>query len=650
MLQVCWLCGCKSAPAGDDGFGTVTVSTPLFTPLTDAVGEGKRLAFGDLRDEQKLAEAIQTPGVGISNVEYEALKTAVAASIAGPQLSTSDTTTTKLDAQKITQERTKERKRTFDSPAVPTAPTPETTGDAKDKLLALLEKSATKYQLPPGDVAMLVAAYKTYMVNLEEYYNVEGYQDVFGGDNTQWLPYKVHFTVSAQPGWYTRDHDAVAEITFGDIDKYRVLTVIPPETSQTLEELGALLRSIATSAEVGGAFQAVALKAQVDHIKAVAQRLEGLKGNTTVIGGYPAANKASIRFRPAVTPSLKGTYDLQPTSHIITALVLVAADAADQTQASTATTLTAPAPSAGAKPKASLLIGRDSRVVTRVAPALPAGTEHREAASAGSKRAVFPGRGVPTGEMRDGRSVMTQQGSPIATLEVPPETVARPATCNVTVESRFTVSQKPKAEFILSTPTTLPAAKSSRVTVPVPMWPETGATPFGIGKAFGYFWPDNQPTGAARAAIGYQINNPTTQPVALWVSGTTDPTNETVPVIIGTGPQQGTLIVQVPLPTDPDARVRVFLHAALAEETADSYVFSKNKVLEVVLEPQTQRPARAAGSPALSINSGTVQLQPVPLSNLTPEAIKALVGQRKDVQVLIAAPPGGGNPNPTTRP
>ncbi len=334
------LAGCVSLPSRNnpeayhDAIGYVTISTPQFIPLEGSVQGDKRLKFGLLRDEEKLAAQLQKPSVGISLLKYEALKTALQARFAGPQLEKSETITESLKAQEFKQELDRQRKRTFTSPEAPSEPLPvdAVPDPVQNALVKLLSNEVGEFTLPPDDVATLVAAYKTLMVNLEEYFNVDGYGYDDGSD---YVPYKVHFTVSAEPGWYTRYHpsEAVVEMEFSgqsDVqvidrefhDDYKVLTVIPPETSQTIEQLSAALESFTGALTGEGGFQSVAGRLDVQYIRQLAERLEGLRANKTLIVAYPASNKARIRFRPSFIPA-KRAQDLQPTSRMLTALVLV---------------------------------------------------------------------------------------------------------------------------------------------------------------------------------------------------------------------------------------------------------------------------------------------------------------------------------------
>lgn len=422
--------GCVVLPSGkvgnpkyDDAVGSITVSTPLFTPIETAVRDGKRLAFGDLRNEHKLATAIQQAQVGITNVEYRALETALAAKFEGSKLDLTQTTRTTSQSPGSADDQTsreESRTKTFRSPEVKEAPTtPETPKDIESALVAVLQRSAASYKLPPDELASLIAAYKTYMVNLEEYFNVDGF-GLEQGHVTDYVPYKMHLTVSAEPAWFTRyhDHEAVVELELlaqgrerpvieqrvrpckcdgkgkgkGKCKRTRkrdcrceskrqcgcertpdcksscpvcrthaacaagqgalwqpsegsrppqpatpscaprvsppsphdvlVLTASPIETAQTIEQMTAALVRVANATNLAGSFQQAAVDASVKFVRERAKRLQGLRSNKTMTVSYPGPNKLRIRFRPSIVPS-DDQLDLQPTSRVLTAIVLV---------------------------------------------------------------------------------------------------------------------------------------------------------------------------------------------------------------------------------------------------------------------------------------------------------------------------------------
>jgi hypothetical protein len=123
MLCMLTSVGCVALPSGKEereaAIGHVTVSSLLFTPLETAAPGDKRLQFGALRNEQKLAEKVEKPSVGLSLLRYTALETALKAAYAGPQVTTTESQVEQLQADAILRERKKEEERTFTSPSVP---------------------------------------------------------------------------------------------------------------------------------------------------------------------------------------------------------------------------------------------------------------------------------------------------------------------------------------------------------------------------------------------------------------------------------------------------------------------------------------------------------------------------------------------------
>ncbi len=316
-----------------DAIGTVTISAPVMTPVLTGVSPEKSLKLDWLYDEEKLAARILKPDMASSLVQFQALRAAVEGVFAGPQIQSSETRAfdRKIDADgrstssSTTTEETVSRA-TPDVPEdTPFATVPESVDSA---MTALLSRVNLEHNLAPDQLATLIAAYKTYMVNLEEYYNLDslvtGARE-FGG--SEYVPYKMHFSVTAEPGWYTRYRlmDAVVE---GKVEEgIRILTVAPAETAQAIDEFTASLRQLLLTVGVSGSSGPAAVKANIEKVDAVAQRLQGLHTNKTLTVAYPDESTFRIRFRAQRTPTKQGK-DLQPISRILTAYVLVRADAA----------------------------------------------------------------------------------------------------------------------------------------------------------------------------------------------------------------------------------------------------------------------------------------------------------------------------------
>jgi hypothetical protein len=333
---------CVTLPEDDpnksEAIGTVTISTPLFTPIDDVTVDSKRLDFGDLRDEKNLATALQQPSFGASRIDTSSLAIQLAVALARPELS--DVTTTHTDDTGTTTDRTKTR--TEESPDTPALPGVPTLRQAiETAMVALLQKSDTAYRLSPDEVATLIAANQTYMVNLEEYYNVESFDFVRGMERA-YLPYKMHFTVSCDPGWYTRNErsDAVVDLKFGQQQggtepEILILTTSPLETAQAMTEFSATWREVALALEAEGGSTNAGLKGKVERLLASAERLEGLRAERTLTVSFPADGALRVRFQPQVTAS-ETRRDLGRVSRVLTALVLIKRESTDQTSLSVA--------------------------------------------------------------------------------------------------------------------------------------------------------------------------------------------------------------------------------------------------------------------------------------------------------------------------
>lgn len=332
-ITVLGLVSCVTLPSGpektrSDAIGSVTASSLLFTPLDASPLDDTRLSFGPLRDEKKLAKAILSPQIGATYLQYKSLEAALAVRLPGPVVTTTETATRTIQDLKEAESFARERKRTFATPDAPDSlPTPpEAPQTVEQAMVDLLSRSGSTYQLQPDEVATLVAAYKTYMVNLEEYYNVQSFS-FDQAASMEWVPYKVHFTVTADPGWFTRyhDYDAVLDLTLGEDggeSEYRILTISPIEAGQTIDQLSAELDRLALALAASGNTPSAAASAEVRSVNETAQRLEGLRRNKTLTVAFPAENTVRVRFRPFIVPA-KDEQDLQPTSRILTGIVLV---------------------------------------------------------------------------------------------------------------------------------------------------------------------------------------------------------------------------------------------------------------------------------------------------------------------------------------
>ncbi len=307
-LLILLLGGCNElpdkSPDRELAIGSLTMSTPMFSPMAQPCANDL-LTLKTLCNEDELMTRAEKPSVGITSLTYEALQAKVAAGI-----SAAATKPTTMPADQFNSLITK---------------------GIMDQLTPLLNPTVQgHYGLTPMELATLVAAYKTYAVNLQDYYNFASGQYFVPaeGSTREWLAYKVHFTVSLQPGWYTRmnPYDAVIQIDFNrprnPQSLVKVLYVMPSEGAQSLEELVAQLRTVEVLAQGHAQTASADVSGSIQAAKAAADRLEGLKINNTMVIGFPAANSVSIRFRPTAVPDWD-RYDFQPLTRVITAVVLI---------------------------------------------------------------------------------------------------------------------------------------------------------------------------------------------------------------------------------------------------------------------------------------------------------------------------------------
>jgi len=309
--------GCVSLPTENDlsrrndALGTITVSSLHFVPLEKSASGDKALNFGYLRSESNLWNLVERPSLGISDLLYHRTELDIAAKLAGSMISQASQQTAQSAGNVITNFSSSTNGRSFKTPEVPNLSSLSDVGDAaaRDKLLKLLERSPSAFHLPPDQIASLVAAYKTYMVNLEEYLNMEGVDFDQDGGEFAFYPYKAYFTVSATPGWYSRyqQHDAVAEITFaGDASgplEMRVVAAMPAETAQAIDEFAAAFRALTLSLTAEGQYAFFAGKGKFEDVLEKARRLEGLRTEKLITVAFPGQNKLSVRFRPAQNSS-----------------------------------------------------------------------------------------------------------------------------------------------------------------------------------------------------------------------------------------------------------------------------------------------------------------------------------------------------------
>ncbi|HTI72268.1 MAG TPA: hypothetical protein VMF06_20000 [Candidatus Limnocylindria bacterium] len=294
--------GCKSPsisvlPNAENDFGRITVSTPLFVPLEDPAAGDRRLKFGDLNTESNIAANLRMPTAAYRSMD--AVTTAAQLVLQYSEVQTQNASNSPVSQNLVNQ-----------------------LGQALTNMIPSLPAT---YALSPADVATLVAAYRTYMVNLEEYLNFDGfgYED---GEASDYLPYKMHFTVTSDPNWALSHAglDPVVDVTLltgADGRDYRVLTVLPLETHQTSTELSSTLTSALREIALGASYKKVNLSAALQKLSALVTQEERLRADKTMTVSVPESNTISIVFRSPQSPLGEPVPPL-PATRILTVIVL----------------------------------------------------------------------------------------------------------------------------------------------------------------------------------------------------------------------------------------------------------------------------------------------------------------------------------------
>ncbi|HMS18598.1 MAG TPA: hypothetical protein PKA37_17270 [Planctomycetota bacterium] len=168
----------------DDAEGAVTVCTPHvvpWAPLTDAT---RRLNYGKQLDEGELLKAIHGRQARAFRLQHSAL-----------QIMASLSQKAKLPEETEGEESTVETESETETDSSSKRKHPALADDGiNEKLVELLSPLMKgDYSLAPDDAATLIAAYKTYMINLEEYYNLSTVGSTTWGGGS-YRPYKVHMT------------------------------------------------------------------------------------------------------------------------------------------------------------------------------------------------------------------------------------------------------------------------------------------------------------------------------------------------------------------------------------------------------------------------------------------------------------------------
>lgn len=365
--------------------GTITVSTPKFTPIASDYRSTNALDFGELKKTDKLLEMVRQANVGVSQAYYQSAGLSLALSLAGMQVYARDGMNLnagisamsdpaallqqmiagKIDPENFPVElagkggiqRNSSYSHSFQSPGVPELPALPTLPESiAAKLLDLMSGTDGPFTLDPFTEVRLVAALHNTMVNTEAFYN---FDDLFtgasfneigseDGEGGIWAPYRAQFNVAVRPGWYTQlnQFDALVDLRFpgnpncrgcgtnsvcqacAEGRNIRVLAVVPEEGAQVIDEFTSALEQLSIAASLAGSFKAVGVQGAYSSLSAAARRLEGFNKNTTHIVSYPDVNSAQIRIRPSVVPNNLNR-ELQPSSMLFTAFVLVRQDKDD---------------------------------------------------------------------------------------------------------------------------------------------------------------------------------------------------------------------------------------------------------------------------------------------------------------------------------
>ena len=598
LLPLAALLACRTLPkdpaARAVAVGDVTHSVPLFTPLDPYGTSGRALDFAGSRDEKALADRISEASLSIDQIKATSTAIAAAVSVGGDQVSRSSTRATgsARESSRTVEsgadptvkssgssraEDASSQTTTSATPAIPDAPEGQTMDPAvQSKLVDLLSRVDRKHVLPPDDVATIVASLKMYQNALEEYYNAGTLYDAALTGGTEWRPYRVHFTVTAEPGWYTQahDYDAVLELELGAADQVRIVNVIPAQSLQTIEQFTAAYSNLSTALEVKGSYSRVAARAAVKRIAAAANRLQGMRSNTTFTASFPAVNKLRLRFYPSEVPDGKDRRALEPLTRIVAATVLVRKDSA----------------------AASL-----QKIVL---------TDKQKQTSEPLSDAV---------ESEWQRIVQKSQA---------------------TVKSRAwyetTAGTRRADEVQLCTAPTTKGGRCeaySEAKVEVAGWmPRRQLGTLAIDRADGYFWDDGAVT---RAVLSYDVRTPDLAVYQMTVFGPGVPDTS----YIVRAPDQEVLEFELK-PTAVANQNSVPMYLQLERYLVGEHDASLTRPVtrELVLRRMPGKPAAPKPEPTIQIQRNTVDMQPVPLKDIPPDVLRILLGERVKPNASEAAP------------
>ena len=351
--------------------GDISHSSPVLTALTP---ETDKLSFGELRSEKYLSEQVQSANLTMDDVTVTFQEIAAAIAYSGDQITnlstdkshnktgsttgdgktdgasmssgvnisinsegysregrsqdhtSTDLTRTQTSTRETTSESDTSTSNGYTTPSTPELPEQISLPDSVEgKLASLLDRAQKNHTLTPDDIATITASLKMYMIGLEDFFNATSLYQSADSGLTEWMPYRMHFVATVDPGWLTQngDFDAVLELEVGTPETVRIINAVPPQTAQAIDQFTSAYKKLSTSLRGSGSQARVAASAAMRRMKATARRLQGMRSNTTFSASFPAENKLRLRFHASMIPDSKTKTHLQPTSRIITATILI---------------------------------------------------------------------------------------------------------------------------------------------------------------------------------------------------------------------------------------------------------------------------------------------------------------------------------------
>lgn len=577
----------SSGAAHDAALGTITISTPQFKPILprDAVSE---IDFGKFKEVQSLWESLSAANLSSSSMSVAQTNLAAKLQLAGPTIDSSQVTTLAADGTASTTGATTTALKT---PAVPTPPAaPGLPPDTVKALNAILVANELKPKLTPDQIATLVAAYRSYMTNIEQFNRPPTPVDGSG-----WYPYRVNFLVSVDPGWYAiqNDYEALVRVKFGD--DMQVINVMPAEAAQIIEDFNANLQGLALGLELSGAAGLVGAGGKVERITESAHRLEGLRTNTSMVVSFPSGNEVGIRFRPSLTADEGNLRDLQPTTRLMTAIVLVKN------------------PNPSAAPQAN-------------AHAVPGGRQADQMNEHGKATQTLA---LELPAMA--RTPLSIRGQTVAVDPLPA------FDASIKYEAQYIPSLVDKSKTFQWFRTSFRSAQVHEVrnihatplTATVPAYRAEAGQPLkiktldGSPQQSGDHWVVN---------VAYELDSPyPTTALSVQVAGATPNS-----IDVANGPfEQGTL--QLTLPSAPEKGRALKLPVRfIATCTNGSLTDVKLTAIGMLTIGSDAKPADAG--PKITVTSPGVEAKDLPINDVTLQLLQTLIGQRSEVR-LTAAPP-----------